>query len=62
VIWVVLPEGHDSLELQRQALDAGMSIAPGPYFSPSGRYRRCLRLNCALPRSVDVETTLSRLF
>lgn len=62
VIWVVLPEGHDSLDLQRQALEAGMSIAPGPYFSPSGRYRRCLRLSCALPQAVDVETALSRLF
>ncbi|SFM32993.1 transcriptional regulator, GntR family [Ectothiorhodospira mobilis] len=61
VLWVVLPEGGDALALQTRALAAGISIAPGPIFSPTGRYGRCLRLNCALPGSVDVEAALARL-
>lgn len=48
VLWVELPQG-DALSLARQALTQGISIAPGPVFSASGGYRRCLRLNCAQP-------------
>ncbi len=49
VIWVELPESVDALGLCRQALAQGVSIAPGPIFSASGKYRNCIRLNCAQP-------------
>jgi len=47
IFWVELPEGLDSLELFRRAREKGISIAPGPIFSNSGKYRNFLRLNAA---------------
>jgi DNA-binding transcriptional MocR family regulator len=48
-LWVELPPGTDSLVLFERALDAGVVIAPGPIFSPSGGHRGCIRLACAAP-------------
>ena len=47
IFWVELPGNADSLELYRRARDKGISIAPGPIFSNSGKYRNFLRLNAA---------------
>jgi DNA-binding transcriptional MocR family regulator len=47
IFWVELPADADSLELFRQARGKGISIAPGPIFSNSGKYRNFLRLNAA---------------
>jgi DNA-binding transcriptional MocR family regulator len=47
IFWVELPGDVDSLELYRRARDKGISIAPGPIFSNSGKYRNFLRLNAA---------------
>jgi DNA-binding transcriptional MocR family regulator len=47
IFWVELPEGVDSLEMFRRAREKGISIAPGPIFSNSGKYRNFLRLNAA---------------
>ena len=44
-LWVVLPEPVDALALHRQALDRGISIAPGPMFSAKRAFRNCIRLN-----------------
>ena len=44
-LWVVLPESVDALELHRQALAHGISIAPGPMFSAQRDFRNCIRLN-----------------
>jgi DNA-binding transcriptional MocR family regulator len=44
-LWLVLPEQCDALELHRQALAAGISIAPGPMFSAKREFRNCIRLN-----------------
>lgn len=44
-LWVVLPESVDALELHRQALAHGISIAPGPMFSAKRAFRNCIRLN-----------------
>jgi len=49
VIWVELPKAVDALSLCQQALEHGISIAPGPIFSASGKYQHCIRLNCAQP-------------
>ncbi len=49
VIWVELPEEIDALTLCQQALEQRISIAPGPIFSASGKYRNFIRLNCAQP-------------
>jgi DNA-binding transcriptional MocR family regulator len=47
VMWVELPEDKDTLKLHRMAVKAGISIAPGPIFSPRRRFRNCLRLSAS---------------
>ena len=44
-LWVELPEGCDALALHSAALARGVSVAPGPIFSPHAGYANCLRLN-----------------
>jgi len=61
VVWVELPGRVDSLRLHEEALEAGISIAPGPLFSASGRYSNFMRLNCAVPWSDRVHDALRRL-
>ena len=48
-LWVEMPEAVDALELHARALDAGVSIAPGPLFSPTQGHRNCIRLSCGAP-------------
>ncbi len=47
VLWVQLPENVDSLQLYRQALNAGITLAPGHIFSATDQYRNFIRLNAA---------------
>jgi DNA-binding transcriptional MocR family regulator len=61
VLWVEMPKGVDSLEIQRLALEHGIGIAPGPIFSPSGRYQQCLRINCAMTWSDRIERALAQV-
>lgn len=44
-LWLELPEQVDSLQVFKTALAQGISIAPGPIFSPTRRFRHCIRLN-----------------
>lgn len=44
-LWLELPEQVDSLQVFQLALAQGISIAPGPIFSPTRRFRNCIRLN-----------------
>jgi DNA-binding transcriptional MocR family regulator len=48
-LWVDLPAGVDALALHARALDAGVSIAPGPIFSPVQSHRNGIRLSCGDP-------------
>ncbi len=61
VLWVELPEGTDSFRIYREALAEGISLIPGPVFSATGRYRNCLRLNCAIPWTAAVEAAVARV-
>ncbi len=64
VIWVELPGNVDTFELAVQALDRGVSIAPGRVFSASHKYGNCMRLSCACRWDSSVDRalmTLSRL-
>ncbi len=45
IVWVELPHGTDAMPLYHLAMQQGLSIAPGPLFSPSGKYRQFVRLN-----------------
>jgi len=60
VLWVEMPQTVDSLVLYKQALEAGMTIAPGPMFSAKGKYRNFIRLNIAF-WSDPVERAIARL-
>lgn len=44
-LWLELPEQVDSLQVFKTALAQGISIAPGPIFSPARRFGHCIRLN-----------------
>jgi DNA-binding transcriptional MocR family regulator len=44
-LWLELPEQIDSLQVFKVALAQGISIAPGPIFSPTRRFGHCIRLN-----------------
>jgi DNA-binding transcriptional MocR family regulator len=59
--WLELPRGVDTLELQRAALERGISIAPGPIFSPRREYRSCVRLNYGHPWTADLDRAVQRL-
>jgi len=48
-LWVEMPPRVDALELHARALDAGVSIAPGPLFSPTQGHRSCVRISCGAP-------------
>ncbi len=47
VLWVGLPESVDSLELYKQARQAGITLAPGYVFSPTQQFPNFIRLNAA---------------
>lgn len=61
VLWLELPEGSDALALAQRASLEGISIAPGPIFSASGKYRNFIRLNCACDWDRNVERALEKL-
>jgi DNA-binding transcriptional MocR family regulator len=45
ILWVELPRSCDSIALFERLLERGITIAPGPMFSASQRYRNCVRLS-----------------
>jgi DNA-binding transcriptional MocR family regulator len=47
VLWVQMPDYVDSLELYKQALREGITLAPGYMFSATEQYRNFIRLNAA---------------
>jgi DNA-binding transcriptional MocR family regulator len=60
-VWLELPRGVDSLELHRRALEDGISLAPGPLFSPRREYSNCVRLNYGHPWTPELERAVQRL-
>lgn len=61
VLWLELPRGVDAEALFDRALENGISIAPGPIFSPCRRYRHCIRLSFGHPWSEEIEAALAWL-
>ena len=61
VLWVEMPEEVDSLRLHDEAAQRGISVAPGPLFSPIGHYRNCVRLNCGIAWTPEVEEAVKVL-
>lgn len=63
-MWVELPGNVNTIEVHRQALALGISIAPGPMFSAHREFTNCLRLNYGHPwddRAEEAMMTLGRL-
>ena len=60
-VWLELPPAVDCLKLHGLALDNGISIAPGPIFSPRREFRNCVRLNCGHPWNDELERAVRRL-
>jgi DNA-binding transcriptional MocR family regulator len=44
-LWIELPKKVNTLEIHKQALSLGISVAPGPMFSAQRSFANCLRLN-----------------
>ncbi|MBI1906470.1 MAG: PLP-dependent aminotransferase family protein [Rhodocyclales bacterium] len=64
LVWVEMPEGCDANQLFDAALARGISITPGNLYSPSGRYRRHIRLSGCYPytdRHIHALHTLGNL-
>jgi DNA-binding transcriptional MocR family regulator len=53
-LWVEMPAGVDALSLGREAMEAGISLAPGPLFSASRDFAHCVRINCGHPLTEDI--------
>ena len=47
ILWIEMPEGTDAIQLYHNALEAGISIVPGPLFSLSNKYGHHIRLSAA---------------
>ncbi len=60
VLWVVLPQGFDVIDLYNRAREERIAFAPGPIFSLGDCYRNCLRLNAA-NWSAEIERAVQRI-
>lgn len=58
-LWLELPEQVDALELHRRAVQRGVSIAPGPMFSPQRRFTHCVRINYGHPWSAQIDNAVA---
>lgn len=58
VLWLELPKTVNSVELFDNAIDAGISIAPGNIFSPQGRFDHYVRLSYGHPWSEKIEDSI----
>ena len=61
LLWVRLPDGADALTLHHRARAHGISVSPGPIFSPSGGFGHFIRLSAGHPWSERTEWALDRL-
>lgn len=63
-LWLSLEQQVDALDVYRQAMDAGISVSPGPMFSAVRGFKNCLRLNYGHPWSARMDKgmrTLARI-
>ncbi|MDD1961732.1 GntR family transcriptional regulator MpaR [Pseudomonas sp. 39004] len=60
-LWLELPEQMDALKLFHMALAQGISVAPGPIFSPTRRFGNCIRLNYGSPWHDGAERAMETL-
>jgi DNA-binding transcriptional MocR family regulator len=61
LLWCELPRKVNAITLFNEARKAGISIAPGPLFSPTGDFRNFVRINCGYPWNVSIECAVGVL-
>ncbi len=61
MLWVELPEMVDMVCVAKQLCELKIQVAPGTLFSASGKYRNCLRVNCALPATEKHREVMEKL-
>jgi DNA-binding transcriptional MocR family regulator len=61
VLWVELSAAVDAMQLFAEARKAGISIAPGPIFSPVGDFSNYIRLSCGFPWNSKIERAIAVL-
>jgi DNA-binding transcriptional MocR family regulator len=61
VLWCELPPPLDALALSRRAQQEGISIAPGPLFSPRGEFANFMRINCGYQIDARIENAVMTL-
>ncbi len=61
VLWVELPRGIDATELFRRCLEQGVNILPGALFSPTRKFRNCIRISCGHPWNDVIADGVERL-
>jgi len=60
-LWAKLPDGVNALSIHRQALQLGISIAPGPIFSAQQQFQEYIRLNYGHIWDASIEQALIKL-
>ncbi len=61
LLWCELPRNVDSIALGHEARAAGISIAPGPLFSPESGFRNYIRLNAGYAWNERIERAIGVL-
>ncbi|WP_063812642.1 PLP-dependent aminotransferase family protein [Burkholderia cepacia] len=61
LLWVRLPDAVLGTALYQHAFDAGITVAPGPMFSPDGNFENFIRLNCGEPLDARRRSALRRV-
>jgi DNA-binding transcriptional MocR family regulator len=61
LLWLEVPGQVDTLKIQREALERGITLAPGRVFSNAGLYSSFMRLNYSYPWTAEVETAIKTL-
>ncbi|EJO94770.1 GntR family transcriptional regulator [Ectopseudomonas mendocina DLHK] len=61
MLWVEMPQGFDSLRLNRRLAASKLQAAPGSIFSAAGKYRNCIRLNFACSHQPSMEAAIRQV-
>ncbi len=61
LLWVELPAHMDANELNEQAKQEGISIAPGTLFSASGKYKNFMRICCVNSDNPKIKQAIKTL-
>lgn len=61
VLWCELAAKTDAIRVFKKALAAGITLAPGPLFSPHGEFENFIRLNCSHPYTAKTDRAMKLL-